>query len=228
MKGRTIAIGDVHGCYEEFDALLERLSLQPNDRVIQIGDLVNKGPDSHKAVKLARKRKLEAVIGNHELRLLTGRLTGSRRHFKSYDEATFERLTAADWDYISKLPERIYDARLNTVFVHAGFLPQVNWRDQTASTMTSIQVIDESGQPAKRSQVPAARSWAEAWSGNPFVVYGHTARPEVFMRNGSVGIDTGCVYGGHLTAYILEERAFVQVRAKAKYADSRYFDLATT
>jgi predicted phosphodiesterase len=68
---RTIAIGDVHGCADELEELLEALNLKPGDRVIQLGDLVNRGPDSRRVIQLARTYKIEAILGNHELRLLT-------------------------------------------------------------------------------------------------------------------------------------------------------------
>ena len=59
--------------------------------------------------------------------------------------------------------------------------------------------------------------WAELWSGPPFVVYGHMPRPYIYKLKWSVCLDTGCVMGGHLTAYVLPEKRFVQVRAKARY-----------
>ena len=70
---RTIAIGDVHGCADEFEELLKRLKLKSDDKVIQVGDLVNRGPDSHRVVELAREYQVESIIGNHELRLITAR-----------------------------------------------------------------------------------------------------------------------------------------------------------
>ena len=64
---------------------------------------------------------------------------------------------------------------------------------------------------------PDGVPWAERWSGPPFVVYGHTPRPDIFKLKWSVGIDTACVFGGHLTAFILPERRFVQVKARRRY-----------
>jgi len=74
-----------------------------------------------------------------------------------------------------------------------------------------------SGQPCKRAEAPAAPSWADLWNGPPFVVYGHTPRPEIYKRKWSVGIDTACAMGGHLTAFILPEKRFVQVKARRLY-----------
>ena len=67
------------------------------------------------------------------------------------------------------------------------------------------------------STVTSAPAWADLWGGPPFVVYGHTPRHEVYRLKWSIGIDTGCVMGGHLTAYILPERRIVQVKARQNY-----------
>lgn len=218
---RTIAIGDVHGCADEFEELLVALELEPEDRVIQVGDLVNRGPKSHKVIKLAREYKVESILGNHELRLLTARKKNDPSLLKDYDRPTIDQLTKEDWKYLCKLPKYYYEADLNTVIVHGGFLPNEPWRDQSVETITSIQVIDENGAAAKRSDAPNEPAWAVSWGGDPYVVYGHTPRPNVLDLPGSIGIDTGCVYGGHLTAYIIEDRSLVQVRARKAYAHSK-------
>jgi hypothetical protein len=80
-----------------------------------------------------------------------------------------------------------------------------------------IQVIDTDGKPAKRADRPDAPAWADLWTGPPFVVYGHTPRPEIYKLKWSLGIDTGCVQGGHLTAYTLPEKRFLQVKARQRY-----------
>jgi serine/threonine protein phosphatase 1 len=106
---------------------------------------------------------------------------------------------------------------LNMVFVHGGFLPSEPWQKQSAEIVTRIQVIDRDGRPAKRADNPDAPPWADLWSGPPMVVYGHTPRPEVYRLKWSVGIDTGCVLGGYLTAFELPEKRFIQVKARQRY-----------
>jgi len=219
---RTIAIGDVHGCADEFEELLKRLELKPDDRVIQVGDLVNRGPDSHRVIELAREYQVEAIIGNHELRLLSARKKNKPSLLKQDDQATVEQLTAEDWKYLEAMPKFLYDAQIDTVIVHGGFLPNKPWQTQGSDLITKIQVIDKKGKAAKRSDAPDAAPWADSWGGSPFVVYGHTPRPRVLERKGSIGIDTGCVYGGHLTAYIIEDKSLVQVRAHKAYAHSKH------
>ncbi|MGC6455385.1 MAG: metallophosphoesterase [Coraliomargaritaceae bacterium] len=218
---RTIAIGDVHGCAEEFAELLQLLSPTAKDRVIQLGDLINRGPDSHDAVRIARENGIEAILGNHELRILTALRESRPGMLKEYDLETIRQLDKKDWAYLESMPKFKYDGRSDTVFTHGGFLPGEPWMKQPVEVTTSIQVIDADGKPAKRSDAPDAPAWADSWEGPPFVVYGHTPRPKVYQQKASVGIDTGCVYGGYLTAYIVEEKRFVQVRASRAYAHSK-------
>jgi diadenosine tetraphosphatase ApaH/serine/threonine PP2A family protein phosphatase len=218
---RTIAIGDVHGCADEFEELLTKLELRPEDRVIQVGDLVNRGPDSHRVIELAREYQVEAIIGNHELRLLTAREKDKPSLLNQYEQTTVEQLTAGDWEYLKAMPKFLFDAQIDTVIVHGGFLPNKSWQTQSSDLITRIQVIDNKGKAAKRSDAPDAAPWADYWGGSPFVIYGHTPRPRVFERKGSIGIDTGCVYGGHLTAYIIEDKSLIQVRAHKTYAQSK-------
>ncbi|MEM8866910.1 MAG: metallophosphoesterase [Verrucomicrobiota bacterium] len=218
---RTIAIGDVHGCADEFAELLETLKPKPKDRIIQVGDLINRGPDSHRVLQLARDYKVEAILGNHELRILTAHREKSPEILKDYDHDTISQLKKKDWEYLEKLPKFKYDGKQETVFVHGGFLPYHPWASQPVEITTQIQVIDKQGRAAKRSDAPNAPCWADSWKGPPFVIYGHTPRPKVYQCNASIGIDTGCVYGGYLTAYILEDESFVQVRARKTYAHSK-------
>ncbi len=217
---RTIAIGDVHGCADEFEELLNALELDEDDRVVQLGDLVNRGPDSHRVLELARIYKVESILGNHELRLLRARREGRKDLLKDYDLSTIEQMVEEDWAYLEAMPKFKYGASSDTVMVHGGFLPDIPWQKQDIDTITSIQVIDKKGRPAKRSDAPDAPPWADTWGGQPFVIYGHTPRPNVLERPGSIGIDTGCVYGGHLTAYVTDDKSLVQVRARKAYAHS--------
>ena len=103
------------------------------------------------------------------------------------------------------------------MFVHGGLLPNEPWQKQPANVVTRIQVIDKEGNAAKRADGEDLPPWADLWSGPPFVVYGYTPRPDIYKLKWSVGIDTACVMGGHLTAYILPEKRFVQVKARRRY-----------
>lgn len=217
MQGRIIVIGDIHGCHVEFSDLLARLAPTPADTLILLGDLINRGPDSLTVLDLARRHNAVSLLGNHEKRLLDHRRTGDRSFLKENDADTAAKLRAEDWRYLEQMLLTYHIPELNTVCVHGGFLPGIPWNQQPEDVITRIQVIDEKGNAAKRGDAPRGQLWADRWSGPPFVVYGHTPRPEIYKLKWSVGIDTACVMGGYLTAYILPEKRFVQVKARRRY-----------
>jgi serine/threonine protein phosphatase 1 len=217
MNGRLFAVGDIHGCHTEFAELLSRLALEKTDRLVLLGDLINRGPDSSKVIDLARAHGAISLLGNHELRFLKYRRTGDKKFLKDGDSVTHQALRPDDWAYLEAMRITFEVPELNTVFVHGGFLPGQPWQRQPPEVVTRIQVIDRNGQPAKRADEPGAPLWADLWSGPPFVIYGHTPRPEVYKLKWSLGLDTDCVRGGALTAYEVSEKRFVQVKAREKY-----------
>jgi hypothetical protein len=217
MTGRLIAVGDIHGCHLEFEELLAQLELQQGDRLVLLGDLVNRGPSSTRVIDLAKAAGAISLLGNHELRLLKYRRTGDRKYMKEHDLETYDSLRPEDWGYLENMLLTFEEPELNTVFVHGGFLPNEPWQKQGAEIITRIQVVDKDGRARKRAVAPDAPSWAELWGGPPFVVYGHTPRDEVYKLKWSIGIDTACVMGGSLTAYILPERRILQVKARQRY-----------
>ena len=217
MNGRLIAVGDIHGCHKEFEDLLDKLDLRKDDRLILLGDLISRGPDSGKVVELARKYATVSLLGNHELRHLNYRRTDDPSHLKKYDYATMEQLRGKDWDYLEEMKLTYEDEELGVVFVHGGFLPDWPWQKQPARIVTRIQVVGKDGEPHKRSEMPDAPHWSTLWVGPPFVVYGHTPREDVVRTKWTLGIDTSCVMGGFLTAYVLPEKKIVQVKARETY-----------
>jgi predicted phosphodiesterase len=217
MTGRLIAVGDIHGCHSEFSDMLEQLELQGGDRLVLLGDLVNRGPDSRKVIDLARSAGAISLLGNHELRLLKFKKSGDKKVLKERDIETYDALTAEDWAYLESMLLTYEEPELNIVFVHGGFLPNIPWQKQPPEVITRIQVVDGDGNARKRADSPDSPWWADLWGGPPFVVYGHTPRPEVYKLKWSIGIDTGCVLGGSLTAYILPERRLLQVKARQRY-----------
>jgi predicted phosphodiesterase len=217
MNGRLIAVGDIHGCHNEFEELLHLLEPRLDDKLVLLGDLVNRGPSSTRVIDLAQQAGAVSLMGNHELRLIKHRRTGDRKYLKEHDRDTLDALRPEDWAYLESMPLTYEEPELNMVLVHGGFLPGEPWRRQPAEVVTRIQVIGRDGRPMKRADAPDAPSWADLWGGPPFVVYGHTPRPDVYKLKWSIGIDTGCVLGGYLTAYILPERRIVQVKARQRY-----------
>lgn len=215
---RLIIIGDIHGCAAEFEKLLDLVSPDPQDRLVLLGDLVNRGPSSHRVVALARKAGAIALLGNHEQRLLTWRQVGEAQKLKEYERRTIEDLTERDWEYLERMPLHHEEPDLGLVAVHGGFLPGAPWRTQPLAVVTTIQVVDAEGKPRRRAESPSSPHWSELWTGPPFVVYGHTPRREVQRQPDCLGLDTGCVHGGHLSALILPQNKIVQIKARQAYA----------
>lgn len=210
-------MGDIHGCYQEFSDMLSRLTLAKGDRLVLLGDLVNRGPNSAKVIDLALENGAISLLGNHEMRLLKYQRTVDKRVLKDGDLDTVAQLKEEHWTYLETMALWFEEPELNTVLVHGGFLPSEPWQKQTSEIVTRIQVVDANGKPAKRADAPDAPAWADLWVGPPFVVYGHTPRPEIYKRKWSLGIDTACVQGGYLTAYELTEKRFFQVKARQRY-----------
>ncbi len=212
-EGRLIVVGDIHGCLQELKALMRIVRPQPEDTLISVGDLVNRGPDSVGVLDWAIDHNMQAVLGNHELRLLRSLDYPGKTELKPYDLPTLKALKKRHWRYLKSLPLTISLPQWNAVIVHGGFLPDIPWREQAADIITKIQVIAPNGQSAKRSEVVKGRPWADFWHGPELVFYGHTPRPLPVIRPNSLGLDTGCVYGGQLTACILPGRDLIQVES---------------
>lgn len=222
---KTIFIGDVHGCIEELESLWSQLSISKGDRVIQVGDLINKGPSSREVIQFCIKNKIESILGNHEIRMLSifkDKASLKSGTIKDYEQDTWRELKTKDWEYLQSLNYTISLKKEKIVVVHAGFLPAVPLEEQSNKVMTKIQVIDASGKPHKRAKCPDGVEWSQLWRGPPFVIYGHTPKIKIDRKKWSLGLDTSCVYGHKLSAYILESDEWVQVNAKKCYSWNRY------
>lgn len=217
--GKIYVIGDIHGCRAELEDLLNRLNLGAHDMVVFVGDLINRGPDSSGVLAIARDLPGSyALLGNHELRLLKYHESGDPSVLKDYDWETVPQLNEADWRYLRDLRLTLHFPGLQTVVAHGGFLPKKPWDEQPAEVVTQLQVINrKSGKWGKRAEVSHGVTWMKFWQGPPYVVCGHTPRRKVVRTKWSICIDTGCVYGGKLTAYELTEDRLFQVDARETY-----------
>lgn len=205
---RTIVIGDVHGCWDELQDLLRETGAGPSDRLISVGDLICKGPDSRPVLEWAMKTKnLEVVLGNHELRFLSFWKRREIPNEKPYDLDTFRQLeTGFDrfMRFIDRWPLYIEDKDL--LVVHAGFEPLQPLSEQSAWQLSNVRRLSRTDTP-----------WYEEYTSPRLAVFGHWAKPEPIIRENVVGLDTGCVYGGLLSALILPERRIVSVQARKIY-----------
>ncbi len=214
MNERTIVIGDVHGCYEELQDLLRAVKATPADRLISVGDLISKGPDSRGVIEWAMKSKnLEVVLGNHELRLRRYWRAGTRSTEKAHDAETYRQLGdlyEPAMRYIDTWPLTVSGPGF--LVVHAGFDPAEGLEWQTATTLTNLRSL------------PDGRAWYEGYRERTLAVFGHWAKRRPVVRPNAVGLDTGCVYGGSLTALILPERILISVPARRVYVEKKTWD----
>ena len=207
---RTIVLGDVHGCLRELEALLRAAEACPSDRLVSVGDLIAKGPDSRGVLDWALETpNLDCVLGNHELRLLEAWRRGRLPEAKPYDAETCRQLAPDYGRYISFLSSWPSSVRGAGWFaVHAGFDPRGPALDrQPRERLASLRLLEDTGRP-----------WYEQYAAPRLAVFGHTPRRDgPLVRDNAVGLDTGCVYGGRLTAIILPERRLVSVPARRAY-----------
>lgn len=150
---RTIIVGDVHGCRDELDSLLDYVGFNPSDSLVLVGDLVVRGPDPRGTIALCRKLGAVAVRGNHEDRLLryqrslqlgdsrSDTLANGRLAIGTMTRKTAEELRAKDWEYIAQLPLWIDLARHDMRIVHAGLVPGVPIEAQDPRALMYIRSL---------------------------------------------------------------------------------------
>ncbi|MFY0583024.1 metallophosphoesterase [Cystobacter fuscus] len=216
---RTLFIGDVHGCAEELDALLEECGHRPGERVVLVGDLVAKGPDSAGVVRRARERGMLAVRGNHDEHVLRWHkgLMPKHKKLKPEHKQVLDTLTDADWAYLESRPLHLPFPEFNVRVVHGGLVPGVPLEKQDPELMINLRSITSEGKPSKKLE--AGVPWASLWRGPEFIIFGHDALRGVQRHPHAIGLDSGCVYGRRLTAYVLPEARFYSVAAKHTYLD---------
>jgi hypothetical protein len=200
--GRTVIVGDVHGCAGELERLLEKVRfVAGTDRLVLVGDLVVRGPDSHGVLALVRKLGARAVRGNHEEKLLAWR----RRHDPISPEHTHvaRALSDKEWRQLEAMPLWLDLPRHAVRVVHAGVVPGKDIERIPPQALLKMRTLDEDDQWS--DDADAGPLWGTRYTGPPHVVFGHNARPDPQLHEWATGIDTGCVYGGRLTAVVLEE-----------------------
>jgi hypothetical protein len=216
----TIVIGDVHGCADELAALLVACQRRADDRVVLVGDLVAKGPDSHGVLALLRECGALAVRGNHDASLLRIReklIAGEPVPAGRAEQAALARtLDDDDWAYLSALPYWLRLPELNALVVHAGLVPGVAIERQDPETLMNMRTIDAQGRPSRRPD--GGVLWGSLWPGPELVLFGHHASVGLQRHPHAIGLDSGCVYGHELTAYVMPEGRFVSVPARRQYA----------
>ncbi|GAX26610.1 hypothetical protein FisN_21Lh079 [Fistulifera solaris] len=216
---RVIAIGDVHGCIDELQDLLRECDYRPGDLVVFLGDLVCKGPDSISVVQMAREIGAIGVRGNHDFEVVRWHqaiISGvDPPVVRSEHYHIASCLSKADMKWMYSLPWYVSSQDLSTLFVHAGFVSGIRLAKQNPRLMMNMRSILPDG--TVTSKFFNNWPWARLWDGPQTVLFGHDADRGLQQYEHAIGLDTGCVYGGRLTACILPEKRLVSVSARREY-----------
>jgi len=226
-------VGDIHGCADELDQLLELLGYTANGadsnaishpdgrRMLFLGDLVDRGPQIPRVVRrvmrMVRDGSAWCIRGNHEAQML--------RHFDDASapvawglEDTLEQLNREAPElrqqldrFARQLPFHLVLDQGNLVIAHAG-LPE-QYHGKFDDTTNWFALYGSTPQDRDAWGHPRRLRWAQDYRGRAQVVYGHTPRDDPQWENRTLCVDTGCVYGGKLTALRYPEGEQVSVPA---------------
>jgi serine/threonine protein phosphatase 1 len=215
MASRTIVVGDIHGCYDELEELLTEVGFGKADRLISVGDLITKGPKSREVLdRFMAEPQFSAVIGNHDL-ALRRRWNGEKFKLKDSQKPTHKQLKKDKEHYLPYLNALPFIIDLGThLVVHAGLRPGVALHSQTTEDLTELRSLGKDR--AARDGTP----WYDVYDGEKIVLFGHWPAAEPRRGKKAIGLDTGCVYGNQLTAYIIETGEFKTVAARHAYDPS--------
>ena len=234
-------IGDIHGCFDELHSLLTNLGYEiaatngtyharhPEGRkAVFLGDLVDRGPKIPDVLKLVMSMTGSgtalAVPGNHDTKLmrkLRGRdvrithgLAESLQQLDS-ESPEFKEEVAA---FIDQLVSHYVLDEGRLVVAHAGLKEELQGRG--SGKVRDFALYGETTGETDEFGLPVRYNWAAEYRGRAMVVYGHTPVPEPEWLNGTICIDTGCVFGGKLTALRYPEKELVSVPALRTYYES--------
>lgn len=211
---RTVVVGDIHGCYEELLALVGAVGLKESDRLVAVGDLVTKGEKSREVLELfMTDARFSSVVGNHD-RALLEYWKGSRRKkdLKPSQKKCAKELEEGRERYeefFASLPG--YIDLGSHVVVHAGLRPGSRLEWQSLDDLTALRTLG----PDRESR--DGTPWYEVYDGGPVALFGHWPSAEPRRGPRAIGLDTGCVYGYRLTAYVVETGEFHSVPALRAY-----------
>ena len=236
-RGPFDIIGDVHGCHDELMELLDRLGYLHGDEIpahpegrtaIFLGDLVDRGPASDRVlstVMLMRDAGSALCLeGNHENKLQR-KLRGANVQVEHGLAATLEQLekngtefTNTVRDFLGRLDTHLVLDGGNLAVAHAGIKEEYLLR--ASRRVKEFCLYGDVDGERDEWGLPVRRDWAEHHRGNTLVVYGHTAVRDARFYNNTICLDTGCVFGGSLTALRYPERELVSVPAVRTYYES--------
>lgn len=239
-------VGDVQGCVRELETLLSEISFNPaQDELWCAGDIVNRGPESLATARLWRDVGGRGVLGNHEVYTLcahSGAWPRKRDTVQDlYDAKDADELLGR----LRELPVLVHFAAAGNGpavwLVHGGLHP--GWTDlhraartineavhddawlnsDDVSFATRVRCCTAKGERSKYDREPEGcpppfEPWDAFYGGDALVVHGHWARRGHYRGTNTLGLDSGCVYGGPLTAWCQDEDRIVQVRSGSRRA----------
>jgi len=230
-------VGDVHGCLSELTELLARLGYAvdgnlnvtppPGRRAVFLGDLVDRGPDTPGVLRLVMGMVAAGtalcVPGNHDEKLgraLRGEkvraVHGLERSLEQLQHETpeFRRQIA---DFVRSLVSHYVLDDGKVVAAHAGM--KEAFQGRASGRVRAFALYGETTGETDEFGLPVRLNWAAEYRGKAVVVYGHTPVPQAEWLNGTIDIDTGCVFGGALTALRYPELDLVSVQAREVYSE---------
>jgi len=214
MKKRVIVYGDIHGCINEFEKLRSKIGPKKGDIEISVGDFINKGFYSLKVLRLIEKEGILAVLGNNEDKLASNFKKFKKKGKKAVEKLRkdekllLKELSKRDYRFLKSLP---YFIKIkNLTIVHAGIPLGVKLNKRLSKEekkgLTLLRYYNRKLEPIPYRDVKNRyKFWSELYDGREgFVVYGHQPFKKPKIDKYSIGIDTGCVYGGKLSAVVFE------------------------
>ncbi|MEW4285312.1 bis(5'-nucleosyl)-tetraphosphatase PrpE [Priestia koreensis] len=237
-------IGDIHGCYQEFRELTTKLGymwesglpIHPNGRQLAfVGDLTDRGPHSLKIIRIVYQLVLEKKIafyapGNHcdkLYRFFQGNKV-QHKHGLETTVAEYEGCSPAEKKKIKHMFTELYEKAplyvelfdQKLIIAHAGIRERYIGR-YDKKVRTFVLYGDITGETDEKG-MPIRRDWAKDYSGDSFVVYGHTPVKTPRQMNNTTNIDTGAVFGGALTAFQYPEMTTVSVPSTMPYVEEKF------
>ena len=236
-------IGDIHGCFDELEQLLTKMDYQitrtgktghddqfeviPPDgrKAVFLGDLVDRGPGTPDVLKLVMSMVANGsalcVPGNHDIKLMR-KLKGKDVKITHGLAESLEQLEKEPPQFKRELAEFL-DGLVshyvlddgNLVVSHAGM--KETYQGRGSGKIRDFALFGETTGETDEYGLPIRYNWASEYRGRAHVVYGHTPVPQPEWVNRTINIDTGCVFGGKLTALRYPEKEFVQVAANREY-----------
>ncbi|MCH2206286.1 MAG: metallophosphoesterase [Lentisphaerales bacterium] len=220
-KSRTILVGDIHGCFDELQLLLEKVKYsKKSDRLISLGDLVHKGPKSHKVIDYFIKNDLEVIMGNHDWHLqqaLKGEIEMYPVAEGFINKSEYSHDEICQW--LEKLPFYIDDE--DFLAVHGALNPTIESFEKTKPhQMINGRYFDpvkgkihsklKDGCPDRL--IPWYKGYEAPPTDKP-IIFGHWAQKGLIQYKNFHGLDTGCCYGGYLSCLLFPKKNIVQVRS---------------